>query len=144
MISIFSVFLFYLFYISAVPQEIVISVHDGDTIKTKIKNIRLLYCDAPEIKQEWGIQAREYLKSKVLNKKIKLIVKGTDKYGRSLSEVWVRGVLINKDLIAAGNAWVYYSKNKDLLDLQSQAQKNKLGLWSQETPIPPWEFRKHK
>jgi endonuclease YncB( thermonuclease family) len=49
-------------------------------------------------------------------------------------------------MVATGNAWHYaaYSKDQSLADLQSQAQAQKLGLWAQPNPTPPWEFRKTK
>jgi endonuclease YncB( thermonuclease family) len=52
---------------------------------------------------------------------------------------------VNRQMVATGNAWHYaaYSKDQSLADLQSQAQAQKLGLWAQPNPTPPWEFRKN-
>lgn len=43
-------------------------------------------------------------------------------------------------------AWNYvkYSKDKSLADFEAEARKNKIGLWSQPNPIPPWNFRKQQ
>jgi len=52
---------------------------------------------------------------------------------------------VNRQMIATGNAWHYaaYSKDKSLVDVQAQAQAKKLGLWAQQSPVPPWDYRKN-
>ena len=48
-------------------------------------------------------------------------------------------------MIATGNAWHYaaYSTDSSLAALQSQAQAQRLGLWAQPNPTPPWDYRKN-
>jgi endonuclease YncB( thermonuclease family) len=48
-------------------------------------------------------------------------------------------------MVATGNAWHYaaYSNDQTLAALQSQAQSQRIGLWSQADPIPPWVFRQN-
>ena len=43
-------------------------------------------------------------------------------------------------------AWVYrkYTNDKALYELESKAKKEKLGLWLDKKPIPPWEWRRGK
>jgi endonuclease YncB( thermonuclease family) len=121
------------------------SVHDGDTItllspKGKSK-IRLLYVDAPELKQPYGEQSRDYLAQQVINKTIKIKYKYKDKYGRTLGELYLKEKLINTELIRTGQAWAY-NTTKVNKALQEQAKSAKLGLWQEENPQPPWEYRK--
>jgi len=46
-------------------------------------------------------------------------------------------------MIKAGMAWVYRKYNDDLIyyEAEEQAKRERLGLWSQPNPQPPWEFR---
>lgn len=49
-------------------------------------------------------------------------------------------------MISEGNAWHYkkYAPNDmNLKSAEENARNHKLGLWSSETPIPPWEFKKN-
>jgi len=41
-------------------------------------------------------------------------------------------------------AWVYrqYCKKCEYIEAEKYARENKLGIWSQPNPIPPWEFRR--
>ncbi len=50
-------------------------------------------------------------------------------------------------MIETGYAWAYrkYLKRpyaSEYIDAENQARKNRLGLWQQYNPVPPWEFRK--
>jgi endonuclease YncB( thermonuclease family) len=53
---------------------------------------------------------------------------------------------IGYQLVRNGLAWHYtkYSKDKRLARAQARAKKAKRGLWKQENPVPPWEWRKRK
>ena len=50
----------------------VVKVTDGDSVKIKVgeitNTIRLLYIDAPEIKQDYGIKSKNFLEDLLLNK----------------------------------------------------------------------------
>jgi endonuclease YncB( thermonuclease family) len=43
-------------------------------------------------------------------------------------------------------AWVYdrYAKRKALYQYQADARQNRLGLWSDPSPLPPWEYRRSR
>lgn len=45
-----------------------------------------------------------------------------------------------------GYAWVYkkYSNNSSYYEAEKLAKRNKKGLWVDNNPIEPWEFRKLK
>jgi len=68
-----------------------------------------------------------------------------DKYGRFLGNIIMEdGRSLNEELVAAGLAWhyKYYSDDEELAELEEKAREAKLGLWTDENPIPPWEWRK--
>jgi endonuclease YncB( thermonuclease family) len=102
--------------------------------------------DAPEIGQDFGQVARDALADQVFGKTVEVRDEGKDRYGRWIGHLSVNGVDVNRQMIATGNAWHYaaYSKDQSLAALQDQARAQRLGLWAQPDPIPPWEFRATK
>jgi endonuclease YncB( thermonuclease family) len=47
-------------------------------------------------------------------------------------------------MLKAGLVW-YYERSQRLptwKDFQTKAQEQKVGLWSDPDPIPPWQFRR--
>ncbi len=129
----------------------VVGVHDGDTITCLDENnqqqkVRMAEIDAPEIGQDFGKVSRDAMAGMVFGKTVEVVDDGKDRYGRWIGHVYVNGTDVNRQMVATGNAWHYaaYSKDQSLADLQAQAQAQKLGLWSQPNPMPPWEFRRTK
>jgi len=47
-------------------------------------------------------------------------------------------------LICSGLAWYYkeYAKEPLYQETETEARSKGVGLWEQEKPIPPWEWRK--
>ena len=74
----------------------------------------------------------------------------TDKYGRTVGLVTVDGKLLDAELVKAGMAWVYrkYCDRQplcnDLMNQESKAKANGVGLWADADPTPPWDWRKGK
>ncbi len=127
----------------------VVGVHDGDTVTCIDENnqqqkIRLAEIDAPEVSQDFGKVSREALAGMVFGKTIEVVDDGKDRYGRWIGRLYVDGLDVNRQMVATGMAWHYaaYSKDSSLAALQSQAQAQRLGLWSQPNPMPPWDYRK--
>ena len=55
--------------------------------------------------------------------------------------------MVNQEIIRAGYAWVYsrYCKKPICLEwkrLEGEAEVAKQGLWKDENPVPPWEWRR--
>jgi endonuclease YncB( thermonuclease family) len=127
----------------------VVAVYDGDTVTCIDENnqqqkIRLAEIDAPEAKQDFGQASRQSLANMVFGRTIQVVDSGRDRYGRWIGRLYVDGIDVNRQQVATGMAWHYadYSKDKSLATVQAQAQAQRIGLWSQPNPIPPWEFRK--
>lgn len=126
----------------------VVRVVDGDTIvvldenKTEIK-IRLDGIDAPEKMQDFSAKSKEYLSSLIFGKTITVKTRRTDRYGRILGQIFVDDKDINYEMVKSGMAWHYRFFNRDrwLADAQVDAEFTKIGLWSMDNPIPPWEYR---
>lgn len=128
-------------------QGKVVKVVDGDTINVLDSNqtqhkIRLFGIDAPEKKQSFGNKAREYLASLIAGKDVVVLVKDKDRYQRSIGIVLLDGKDINKEMVKNGYAWAYLEYSKDYISEQADAKSFKLGLWSEENPLKPSEFRK--
>ena len=125
---------------------------DGDTIWVKsasgIIKIRLSYIDAPELKQDYGIQSKEYLANLILDKNVEIHSYRRDRYKRVIGEIYIHNnkesVFINAKLLKSGHAWVYkrYRRNPYLMNLENFARINKNGIWNLENPVKPWEYRK--
>ena len=128
----------------------VIKVADGDTITVldankKQHKIRLNFIDAPESKQAFGNKSKKYLDEMVYNKNVSIEFEKRDMYGRVLGFVFLDGKNINLEMVKAGMAWHYehFAKDaKEYAEAQQKAKEEKLGLWADPNPIPPWDFRK--
>ncbi|EAI8667887.1 thermonuclease [Campylobacter upsaliensis] len=132
-------------------------VIDGDTIEllaktskenpynhiTKLK-IRLYGIDAPELKQAYGKEAKEYLSALVLKQEVSLIIENKDKYERIVGTLFLKGQDINKEMVKNGYAHAYESFSKKYLAEQADAKMFKLGLWQDKRVMSPSEFRKQQ
>ena len=132
----------------------VIKVIDGDTIWVKTNNkhikIRLSYIDAPELKQTYGVRSKNFLTNLILDKNVQINANKKDRYNRHLGEVYIHSanesVFVNAKMLKSGNAWIYlkYRDNSYLKNLENYARIKKIGLWSEETPVEPWIYRRSK
>jgi endonuclease YncB( thermonuclease family) len=128
----------------------VVRILDGDTIEVLQDNkpirIRLANIDAPEKKQPFGTWSTNQLKNLVAGKKVKVTYTQTDRYGRVLGLVETKYTNVNRLMVTYGAAWVYDQYNTDtvLPVLQREAQEQKRGLWADNQPVPPWEWRHNK
>ena len=142
----------YAYPVNAIKGK-VIGITDGDTItvledKTQYK-IRLYGIDCPESHQDFGKRAKQFTSSIAFDKTANVIKEDTDRYGRTVGIVYVGDICVNEEIIKNGFAWVYqrYCKKEfcqDWLKLEERARNYKIGLWSYDSPIPPWDYRKGK
>lgn len=127
-------------------------VFDGDTLELvsageKIR-VRLFGIDTPERGQPWADESRSALRARVQGKQVRVNEVETDRYGRSVGEVYADDVCVGCELVRDGHAWVYRHFNDDpvLLELEAQARAAERGLWSlpESERVPPWEWRRAK
>ena len=143
-----------LFTLSAQAETLegkVVKIADGDTLtlltpSNEQVKIRLADIDTPEKKQPFGNKAKQALANLAFQKQALIEVEAKDRYGRTVGVVFVDGLNVNAELVKQGMAWVYrkYTDDKRLYTLESEAKQAKRGLWLDENPIPPWEWRRGK
>jgi len=143
------------------------SVIDGDTITLtlqssvdsnkdgKTRTLNLDGIDAPEIDQPCGMEAKEFLKGLLQGRNLLVIERGD--MGKSYG-VWIvidddkhgEGENINSLMVQKGLAWSTKvqvhagGSDKEIQKLESEAKKEKIGIWAADSPVPPWEWRKRK
>jgi len=133
----------------------VVGIADGDTITildaaNQQHKIRLAGIDAPEKKQPFGERSKQHLSDLVFNKQVTVEWNKLDRYGRTVGKILVSGVDTNLEQIRAGMAWWYekYRKEQSPADqrlydqAEQQARARRVGLWHDQDPIPPWDWRK--
>lgn len=125
-------------------------VIDGDSIMTRYEGrfleVRLWGIDAPEYNQPGGENAKHRLKKLVEGNVINLTIKDRDKYGRMVALVSSGGQIVNEEMVRTGNSWVYdyYCREQicsDWVRLEEKARRDRIGLWKDRSPIPPWRWK---
>ena len=130
----------------------VVAVADGDTLTLldatqRQHKIRLAAIDAPEKYQPFGNKAKQTLAEICFGKEAEAIIETKDRYGRYVAEVYCEGINANESLLSEGMAWVYIQHAKKFphyIDRENSARTDRAGLWADQHPIPPWEFRRNK
>lgn len=135
----------------------VTKVSDGDTIevldseKTRHK-IRLAGIDAPEKKQSFSNAAQKHLANLVAGKEVCIAGGEKDKYQRIVGTVIINKTSANASLVALGYAWHYKKFENEqtatertvFAQFEKEARSNTLNLWSNTSPIAPWDWRAGK
>jgi micrococcal nuclease len=141
-------------WLAAAPVDtlsgVVVAVHGGDTLTVQsgpsLYKVRLSDVDAPELGQVFGKQAQQFTEQSVLGRQVWVTVSLVDAQSRRIGEVITEdGRVLNEELVHAGLAWhyrVHPVKNERLQQLERFAFTQKLGLWVEKEPLPPWEFRR--
>ncbi|HSW11271.1 MAG TPA: thermonuclease family protein [Solimonas sp.] len=125
----------------------VLRVADGDSLHVSCDGqdttVRLQGIDAPEWRQAYGRRAKKELAALVEGRELRLLGSEIDSYGRLLATAWLGDLNINREMARRGYAWAYrrYLHDPALLDDEAQARQQRLGLWADPQPVPPWEFR---
>lgn len=133
----------------------VVSIDDGDTLMVldgadRTYTIRLQGIDAPEAGQAFGDRSRQNLSDLAFGKQVEVESYKRDRYGRTVAKVLVDGDDICLEQIKAGMAWhyKYYQKEQSAADrelyatAENGARAKRQGLWSDDSPVPPWQFRR--
>ena len=123
----------------------VIGVKDGDTIVLHFENkpitVRLEHIDCPEKNQPFGAKAKQFVSEFCFGKTVTLISNG-----RWIGEIFYNNQNLGKELVRNGLAWHFkrYSKNQNYAELEIIARQKKIGLWQEENPVAPWNWRDYK
>ena len=130
------------------------SVSDGDTLRVLVGDqqikIRLGGIDAPESDQPFGQSSKRYLAEAVAGQIVVVEFEKKDRYGRVIGKVLLDGADMNLRQVKAGYAWwyEYYKRDQSEADQRAysaaerEARDSDIGLWSEPTPINPYDWRK--
>lgn len=135
---------------------LVVGVSDGDTIKLLDDSrhqhtIRLIGIDAPEKPQAFGQRSKQSLSEMIYKRRASVQWSKRDKYGRIVGKVLTQdGTDVCLAQITRGMAWHYkkYMNEQSPEDREKYAsaevaaRDTKVGLWQDETLVPPWEWRR--
>ena len=141
----------------------VVAIADGDTLtlldaSSVQHRIRLAGIDAPEEGQAFGQRARENLSRLAFGREVRTECQKRDRYGREVCKVWVQplecptcGLTLDVGLaqLTQGLAWHYrkYEREQTPEDrgryafAEEEARMKKAGLWSEPSPVAPWDWR---
>lgn len=145
--------------IQSLPKVRVQYVIDGDTVIVvkgwRKVTIRLDSIDSPEDGQHWGDIATYGLIKLIGGRKVHLEEHGVDDYGRTLATIYVwhenknEWLNVNERMIILGHAWILrglydhlpQTRQDKYIRMENWAKSKQVGLWHEENPTPPWEWR---
>lgn len=125
-------------------------VVDGDTVRVRTLaqaplTLRLAQIDAPESAQPWSKRSKQLLASLLAQGQICIISQSTDRYGRSVAQLYAGPIDVNREMIARGGAWAFrrYLNDRTLIAVEARARARRAGLWSMPDAeiIAPWDYR---
>lgn len=132
----------------------VVGISDGDTITVLVDRhevkVRVAGIDAPEKKQPFGQRSKEHMSECAFGKSVSIEWNKTDRYGRTIGKVTSNGLDCGLRQVKDGLAWHYktYEREQSQSDRQiyssaeNSAKASRIGLWSDLTPMAPWDFRR--
>lgn len=142
---------------SAGSSVVVDRVLDGDTVVIRgwSQRVRLANIDAPEMSHGYGrpgqpfsVQSSKWLTEQLEGKSgVTVRCVDEDRYGRRVCDFYRNGEHVNKAAVRAGIAWANtastrYLRDKTVLAAQEEARAARRGIWTQASPVPPWQWRK--
>lgn len=146
LIAVFAISLQF-FALTAAETVVVTSIHDGDSFRAGKQAFRLWGIDAPELNQRWGTAAREALRELLTGVETVTI----ERHGTSWKRIVIRaesgGKDVSLELLKMGLAWYlpeFAPKREDYREAEQEAREARRGLWSDENPVSPAEWRKNK
>lgn len=128
----------------------VIAVIDGNTVEVVDKDnttykIVLAGVDSPELTQEYGMEAKQYLEKMLLQKEVIVRFQGKDRKGNHIAVVLKDELDPRVELLKQGLAWTAEKDpNPELEAYRATAQQKGKGLWKEENPTPPWIYRRQQ
>ena len=100
--------------VAALASAFITSCYDGDTCLTDTaERIRLACIDTPELRGKRAqpgpaMAARDYLRSLVVGREVGIRRMTTDRYDRTVAELFVDGTNVQQQLVASGHAEIYW------------------------------------
>ncbi len=129
----------------------VLCVVDGDTLKILqgklARTVRLVGVDTPQRGQPFGEEARRFAQGLAQGRMVTVEPHGGASSRRQRGQVILPdGRDLGLELLKEGLAWHDPRRSGDpfLRDLEGNARKERLGLWAEANPVPPWRWRPHQ
>lgn len=151
--TLFLLFFLFLIFPSLFAQTFTgtaIKIADGDTFTLlthdkKLIRVRLYGIDCPERSQPFGYESSQFTAKQLKGRIVRVEQKYKDRYNRVVGMVYMGNRNLNTNLLKAGLAWHYttYDKNKKWAKLENRARISRKGLWADDNPISPWNYRKN-
>lgn len=140
-------------------QGVAVRVSDGDTVLIETKGrgrrltCRLYGIDAPETKkkdrkgQPYSHAARRELSSLIRGQTLDITTTGEKTHNREVCILRIDDMDVNREMVSRGYAWAYRKHLKspyasEYIEAEKNARDRRLGIWQQENPLPPWEFKR--
>lgn len=128
----------------------VLDVREGDLLNVMHPDkgavtLMLYGVDAPDRGQSFYNQAKEFLADRVKGKVVKVReIPGGQNVDTAI--IFCNGVNINELVLEAGFGWVCDKRCNqefcsDWMNIEAQAREGKRGLWQDENPVEPSEWR---
>lgn len=121
------------------------AVTDGDTLVIArnggVRVVDLVGIDAPELSQDFGIEARDAIRQWTKGKKVSVELLGAEG-SATAARITVDGKDLAASLVSAGLAWATKDANGEALKAaQEKARAASEGLWAKANPTAPWDYR---
>ncbi len=86
----------------------------------------------------------------VAGKQVTVEYQKQDRYGRIVGKVILDGIDVCLEQVKVGFAWHYKkyqheqsAEDRELYaDAENKARNERLGLWRENNPMPPWDYRR--
>lgn len=125
-------------------------VEDGNTCEVVLDGgrrvtVRFWGVDAPEWDQPFGLRATEIVREVAAEEPVRIEVVERDRGGHLVGRVQTYDLNVGRTLLRNGYAWYaeqYAPEATVLSHLEKRARRKERGLWEQDNPIPPWQWRK--
>ena len=131
-------------------EGVVTHVSDGDTVWVRPasgeapRSVRLEGIDAPEVCQTFGTQSRDALAKRILHRHVTVTTSTNDVYHRAVGQVRLGSADMAGWMVGRGYAWSseFRGHKGPYARQEVRARKARLGLWHEDNPTAPREFRK--
>ena len=129
----------------------VLRVIDGDSLVLEVRGaqhrIELAGIDAPELNQPWGGSAARRLHDMLTGAFVVVTAQHPGSAGTLSGSIELKDRDVALDLLYEGLGWSTVSqdpqddRNHPYDRAEREAREAQRGLWSEERPIPPWQWR---
>lgn len=126
----------------------VVAVDDGHSVTVqhdgRAERVRLAGIEAPRPGQEYAGQSKAFLAGIAFGREVTVRTAERAEDGRPVAVVTLKdGRCLNQEAVRAGMVWAQRQPVADavLSSIEADARGDRRGLWRDERPVAPWDFR---